>query len=231
MSFGRVSLLVLLAAAILAAVAVTTSIYRSGSDAVPGWTDTVRPGALSKAHAFLSDKCESCHKPNEGITAAKCITCHAPAKELLSKPSTLFHVNVGTCRGCHVEHQGGDKRPIKMDHAVLEELAIRQAGRPVALDCKSCHVFKDKHQEFFGPKCATCHVTQTWKVAGFLHPSPKSKECAQCHKPPPSHLMMHFEMMDKAITSQRGATVDQCYACHQTDSFNNIKRVGRIDMH
>lgn len=231
MKLPGASLLILAAAAILAVIAVSTSIYRSGSDAIPGWSTAVRPGPMSRAHAFVGDKCESCHTPNEGVTVDKCVACHVPAQELLSKPSTVFHANVTTCSGCHVEHKGRDKRPIKMDHAVLEKLAIRESGKPVALDCKGCHVFKDKHQEFFGPKCATCHVTDTWKIVGFLHPSPKSKECAQCHKPPPSHLMMHFEMMDRSITGQRKATVDQCFACHQTDSFNNIKGVGRVDMH
>ena len=38
-------------------------------------------------------------------------------------------------------------------------------------------------------------------------------------------------MMDRSITGQRNATVNQCFACHQTDSFNNIKGVGRVDMH
>ncbi len=231
MKLPGASLLVLGVAGTLAVIVVPVSIYKSDSNAVPGWSAAVRPGALSKQHAFLGSQCESCHTPNEGITAAKCITCHAPAEELLSKPSTVFHVNVGDCRGCHVEHQDRDKRPIKMDHAVLKKIAIRKAGKPVALDCKSCHVFKDKHQEFFGPQCATCHVTETWKVAGFLHPSPKSKDCMQCHKAPPSHRMMHFEMMDKSITGKRSATVNQCFACHQTDSFNNIKGVGAVDMH
>lgn len=231
MKLARTSLLVLVAAGLLAAIAVPIWVYSSNSEAVPEWSAAVRPGALSKAHAFLGDKCESCHTPNKGVTATNCITCHAPAKELLSKPSTVFHANVGECSGCHVEHKGAEKRPINMDHTVLEKLAIRKAGHPVALDCKSCHVSKDKHQEFFGPKCATCHVTERWDIIGFLHPSPKSKECAQCHKPPPSHLMMHFDMMDKSITGQQSATVNQCFACHQTDSFNNIKGVGPVDMH
>jgi hypothetical protein len=232
------SLLVLIAAVIALAVAVSVSMYRTDTahppgwgKSIPGWGAAVRPGPLSNAHAFIGNQCASCHKPNEGITVTKCVTCHVPAKELLSRPSTVFHSDVKTCSGCHVEHQGRDKRPIKMDHAVLERLAMREAGKPVALDCKGCHVFKDKHQEFFGPKCATCHATDTWKIVGFLHPSPKNKECSQCHKPPPSHLMMHFNMMDKSITGQRNATVNQCYACHQTDSWNNIKGVGKVDMH
>ena len=73
MKFSAASLLILVAAAILAAIAVPISIYRSGSDAIPGWSAAVRPGPLSKAHAFLGDKCASCHTPNEGVTVDKCV--------------------------------------------------------------------------------------------------------------------------------------------------------------
>lgn len=43
--------------------------------------------------------------------------------------------------------------------------------------------------------------------------------------------MMHFEMMDKTITGEKSARVEQCFACHQTDSFNNIKGVGMVKVH
>jgi len=43
--------------------------------------------------------------------------------------------------------------------------------------------------------------------------------------------MMHFEMMDRTIADEKNARVEQCFSCHQTDSFNNIKRAGMIDMH
>ncbi len=223
--------LVLAILGILAAIMVPATLYRSGSSALPIWGSAVSPGPLSGAHAFLEGKCESCHVPNQGITAAKCVTCHAFSPELLSKPATAFHANVGECLGCHVEHQGRQVRPVRVDHDVLQKIANRTAGRPVPLDCQSCHATRDKHQGLFGSDCASCHVTASWKIAGFLHPSPKSTSCSECHKAPPSHYMMHFEMMDKTISGQRAARVEQCYACHQTDSFNNIKGVGMVKVH
>ncbi|MCB4824912.1 cytochrome c3 family protein [Roseicella aerolata] len=51
-------------------------------------------------------------------------------------------------------------------------------------------------------------------------------DCAQCHQALPSHYMM-LRMM----TRQESARVEQCYLCHQTDSWNSIKGVGRFDMH
>ncbi len=43
--------------------------------------------------------------------------------------------------------------------------------------------------------------------------------------------MMHFETMDRMLTGQRDATVDQCYRCHTIDHRNNIKDVGFYKHH
>ena len=223
--------LVIATLALLAAIMVPLALYRSGTPSLPAWGAAVSPGPLSKAHAFLNGKCESCHVPSHGVTAAKCVTCHAFSPELLSKPATAFHADVGDCRGCHVEHQAAQGRPIRMDHEVLQGIADRRTGHAVPLDCQSCHATRDKHQGLFGSDCASCHATTSWKIAGFLHPSPKSTSCSECHKAPPSHYMMHFEMMDRTISGQRGARVEQCFMCHQTDSFNNIKGVGMVKVH
>jgi len=244
-----------------AAVLVPMVIYRSGTQALPIWRIAASPGPLSAAHAFLGTQCESCHTPDRGIEAGSCITCHAPDALMLAKQSTAFHATIGECRGCHAEHQGAEIRPIKMDHLVLTEAGLRAShaamapGQPAIvgaaatqsflatvtgqgstagdqqLDCASCHSFRDKHQGLFGQQCADCHATETWKIARFLHPSPKSQECNQCHQAPPSHYMMHFGMMDQGITGQRNARVEQCFMCHQTDSFNDIKGVGWFKMH
>jgi len=244
-----------------AAVLVPVVIYYSGTSALPIWRSAASPGPLSSAHAFLGEQCETCHTPNQGIKAASCITCHAPDALVLAKQSTAFHATIATCASCHVEHQGAKVRPIKMDHLALVEAGLRaaQAGigpdQPAAtgmaalrrslaavtgnepakigevLDCASCHSFRDKHRALFGQQCAACHATETWKIAGFLHPSPKSQDCNQCHQAPPSHFMMHFAMMDQKIAGQSGARVEQCYLCHQTDSFNNIKGVGWFKIH
>ena len=231
MKLTPVLYLLLIIFGVFAAVAIPVTIYQSSSSALPGWGSSISPGQLSSAHAFIGNKCESCHTPHRGITAAKCATCHVWSPGLLMKPSTAFHATLGDCRGCHTEHRGPGFRPIKMDHAVLERVAAATADHPVSLDCQSCHATRDKHQGFFGQQCAGCHTTATWKIAGFVHPSLKSTDCVQCHKPPPSHSMMHFGMMDQSITGEKAALVDQCFKCHQTDSFNDIKGVGWFKMH
>src|SRR4051794_31948958 len=60
-----------------------------------------------------------------------------------------------------------------------------------------------------GRECAECHQINSWKIAGFLHPPPQSQDCAQCHQAPPSHYMMHFEMVSMMVAGQMHAKVEQ----------------------
>lgn len=100
-----------------------------------------------------------------------------------------------------------------------------------ALSCVACHGAQDRHQRMFGADCAACHVASQWRVDRFRHPSPRSTDCAQCHRPPPSHSMMHFEMVSVPTARQPGARVNQCYLCHQTTSWNDIKGRGFYKHH
>ena len=233
---------------------VIVGLYRVGSESVPAWPSLFQPGRLSVKHAFLGEKCEACHTPTKGVQAATCIACHATAAVELGKQSTAFHTSIQDCRGCHVEHNGA-ARPTKMDHAVLLRIAGGSTGHPSVsrqmvddmgaflglrmsqsaekneLDCANCHDNRDPHRQLFGRDCAGCHDTATWRIAGFLHPSPTSRDCAQCHQAPPSHYMMHFEMVSKTVAHQEHATVNQCFLCHRTDSFNDIKGAGWYKHH
>jgi hypothetical protein len=244
--------------AVAGAAVVSIGLYRNGSLAVSGWTDAVLPGHLSSRHAFLSDKCETCHTPTKGVEAAACIACHTTAAADLGKQSTAFHATSKECRGCHLEHAGG-VRPTKMDHSVLirirafsrnadasaqaiteqmvmdlkNVLGFSRSGEAekASLGCVTCHSNREPHRGLFGRECVDCHGVDSWKIARFMHPSPSSKECAQCHQAPPSHYMEHFVMMDQMITGKEKAAVNQCNLCHRTDSFNDIKDVGWYKHH
>ena len=106
-----------------------------------------------------------------------------------------------------------------------------QSEQRAGLECVNCHSNRDSHRELFGRDCAACHRTDRWQVADYVHPSVTSKDCAQCHQAPPSHYMEHFVMMDRMITGQEHAEVNQCYLCHRTDSFNDIKNIGWLKHH
>ena len=266
----------LLGASVLAAASVfllrETSLRQGAA-----WQRQVSPGLLSAAHASLENDCAACHTAVEGVERSKCVACHASNVEVLGRQPSAFHASIRSCRGCHVEHQGTDTRPTRMNHAALARIGMRElrASRPgsepqrvhdsltgwlrrhdasvnargahpeitradLTLDCASCHSNKDPHFKLFGRSCADCHGTAKWTIAAFVHPSPRSTSCAQCHQAPPSHYMMHFEMMDKAIVARgtAGASgccaavqVNQCYRCHQTDAWNSIKGVGWVKVH
>lgn len=100
-----------------------------------------------------------------------------------------------------------------------------------SLDCAACHSRRDRHQGQFGADCASCHATASWRIPGYVHPSASSTDCAQCHLEPPSHRMMHFEMVSKMVSGQMHADVRQCFLCHQTTSWNDIKGVGWYKHH
>lgn len=245
MKWKALAYLLLTAASIAGAGAIIGTVYRQGSATVPRWAEFVRPGELSIKHAFLSDKCETCHTPTRGVEASACIACHATDAVTLARESTAFHATIQSCAACHIEHQG-EVRPTRMDHEAL--IAIGRSSRTQlpshwlshlqtrpegadSLDCFACHSNRSPHRDLFGRECAACHLTTTWKVAGFKHPSPSSIECAQCHQAPPSHYMGHFHMISMMVAHQEHARVEQCYLCHQTDAWNDIRGLGWYKHH
>jgi hypothetical protein len=228
MRWKALAYLLLTTATIAGAALAIATIYRQGSAAVPHWPALVRPGDLSVKHAFLADKCETCHTPTRGVEAAACISCHATDAATLARESTAFHATIGACSACHVEHLAG-VRPTSMDHGVLRTIGRSQGKGD--LDCFACHSNRSPHRDLFGRECEACHLDTTWKVAGFKHPSPSSTECAQCHQAPPSHYMGHFHMISMMVARQEHARVEQCYLCHQTDAWNDIRGVGWYKHH
>ena len=105
------------------------------------------------------------------------------------------------------------------------------SSREAALNCIGCHSNQDRHRQFFGIDCVQCHGTAAWKIPEFRHPPASSLDCAQCHQAPPSHYMMHFEMVSMKVARREHAQVNQCYLCHQTTSWNDIRGVGWYKHH
>lgn len=203
------------------------------------------PGKLSSAHESLTGNCSACHTSFSRQEAGKCVTCHANESMLLQRQPTAFHATIDRCSGCHVEHQGRSVRPTEMNHLALAIAFAKGADGPTAeavlgkpeaelersLDCNRCHANEDPHREQFGTGCADCHGTSEWQIAGYLHPSPESRDCAQCHVAPPSHYMMHFEMVSEKTVGLEHVEVRNCYLCHQTTSWNDIRGVGWYKHH
>ena len=234
------------------------------------WSESVQPGKLSKSHADLEKNCNACHAPFRGLVREQCVTCHAAHTGILKKQNTSFHSSIASCTGCHFEHQGKDASITKMDHTHLALVATEMLNRSTSntenaergvtsifqaarkgfhgtdislertLNCVFCHANQDRHMSLFGSDCSICHDTRKWSIASFRHPLPSSRDCSQCHQAPPSHYMMHFEMISKKLASQgaapnsgccRSAQVNQCFLCHQTTSWNDIKGTGFYKHH
>jgi hypothetical protein len=250
--------------ALIVAVAIAASLtlahFEPASSAIKQF---VRPGPLSPRHAYLGDRCASCHESTVGVTAAKCTTCHANAERLLGRQPTAFHASVEECAACHIEHQPTSIRPLVMDHVELAKVGARTLARASrsdadsaatlesletwlrirspeqldarttreALNCAGCHDRRDPHFKRFGSDCAQCHQLESWSVSGYQHPSSRSKECVQCHQPPPSHFMEHFSMVSQKFAGKEHASVDQCFECHNTTDWNDIVGVGFYKHH
>ena len=240
MTRGGLLYIAFVVAALFAAVGIPWLVHSRGGESAKGWQAMVNPGPLSPAHRFLEGKCSTCHTPHKGVEAKNCLTCHA-GEDFADQQSARFHAEATQCTTCHVEHDGG-KSIVRMDHEVLlmhrlwAGVAHRRSraatnGDPLReLNCASCHSNRDPHRGLFGQTCSTCHALDTWSVRDFRHPVPTNRECSQCHKPPPSHLMEHFQMVSQE-QARKKARVDQCYACHMTDSWNNIRGKGFYDHH
>lgn len=175
--------------------------------------------------------CTGCHFEHQGRDASITKMDHTHfalvAKEMLEKAP----LNQGDSqRGLLFSLQSTSKKAYHGSDMVLEK----------NLNCSSCHANQDRHRSLFGSDCSSCHETTKWSLASFRHPSPASHDCSQCHQAPPSHYMMHFEMISKTVANKGAdpnsgccstAQVSQCYMCHQTTSWNDIKGVGWYKHH
>lgn len=250
--------------ALIVAVATAASLAEVHFKAVsPVLQRFVTPGSLSPRHAYLGDRCASCHEPAVGVTVTKCTACHADAERLLGRQPTAFHASIQECAACHVEHQQTNVRSLVMDHVELAKIGARTLARASrrdadsdatlrsletwlrirspgqldastareALNCAGCHDRRDPHFKRFGGDCAQCHALESWIVPGYQHPSSRSKECVQCHQPPPSHLMGHFAMVSQKFAGKEHASVDECFECHNTTGWNDIVDVGFYKHH
>jgi hypothetical protein len=199
-----------------------------------------------------ANSCIACHANEESLlqrqpTAfhaeiSSCIECHREHQGRDSRPVTMDHASLAKIG---LRELDGNPDPQSEDQLALRQLhdQLGKGSTDIALlnphlsasemilDCAACHQNDDRHFELFGNDCASCHATTAWTLPEFRHPSSASMDCAQCHQAPPSHYMGHFNMISQKVAGQPHATVEQCYKCHQTTSWPDIKGVGWYKHH
>lgn len=177
--------------------------------------------------AFHSDigNCVACHQEHRGLDARPVDMDHSALariglRQIESNPNIATEA---TQLAAWLHSQGGE-------NATFAPHSKLTAGESV-LNCATCHTTKDQHFGLFGTNCASCHGTAAWTIAEFRHPAAASMDCAQCHQAPPSHYMGHFNMISMKVAGKPHAKVSECYTCHQTTSWNDIKSVGWYKHH
>ena len=203
--------------------------------------------------------CVVCHAGNKAVLQRQptafhanitaCAACHLEHQGRVPRTTKMDHVALARIGFTELERQpkqaGVDvpaiKRWLNETHSAQQQSVHPNLWPEESLlNCATCHQTKDRHVGLLGIDCASCHATSKWTLPEFRHPSPNSQSCAQCHQAPPSHYMEHFNMISKRVAQQEDSQVagccgptqvSQCYRCHQTTSWNDIKGVGYYKHH
>jgi hypothetical protein len=197
--------------------------------------------------------CVVCHANDEWLLqrqptafhadVGSCRECHPEHKAGVRPPTTMDHAAMARIGLRQLEEKSSPDgaSDVGKQLATWVKRQEKGGGAPAdnphitpleaALDCAACHATKDRHFGLFGRDCARCHATALWTIPEFRHPSPQSTDCAQCHQAPPSHYMGHFHMVSRKVAGKHHAQVNQCYLCHQTTAWNDIKGVGWYKHH
>ena len=212
-----------LAAALVAAV--TLGIYLNSAQVA--LQRAVSPGPLSPKHAYLADRCTSCHEPGVGVTVVNCTACHATAVRLLGRQPTLFHASVAECTTCHIEHQRTSVRPPVMNHVELARLGARTLLRASRTDADSAATYKslqtwlrvqnpgqfDASSAREALNCAGCHDRSDPHLKRF------GSDCAQCHA---------FESWKVGGYKHPSSRSKECVQCHQAPPSHSMEHFSMV---
>lgn len=196
------------------------------------------------------ENCIVCHADNLAVLQrqpsafhadiAACAACHQEHQDRVPSTTKMDHVALARIglrqmqRAPAPQDKVGDDLIVWITNGAsgAPPSATPQLQREEALlNCATCHQIKDRHRGLLGNDCAQCHGTTKWTIPEFRHPSSASQSCSQCHQAPPSHYMEHFKMISMKVARVEKAEVNQCFLCHQTTSWNDIKGVGFYKHH
>lgn len=201
-------------------------------------------------HSVPAAQCIVCHASETALlqrqatafhaSVGACVDCHREHEGSAGLSRRMDHAVLARTGLRQLAVAADDSEAKQRHHVLLAWIGMRSdassanpnlSAMESTLECSTCHTSKDRHQGQFGADCAQCHAVTQWTLPEFRHPPPSSRDCAQCHQAPPSHFMEHFRMVSMKVAGQENAEVRQCYLCHQTTSWNDIRGVGLYDHH
>jgi hypothetical protein len=172
------------------------------------------------SHVDFEGRCEWCHEPWVGVTAALCEECHANVAGERRAANGLHGVlgSVDDCRLCHVEHRG---RMADQSIAALTAFPHEQTGYSLvkhqawpdgrAFACRDCHDAREPGYTFNPSGCESCHRQVD---AAFVaeHSARHSADCMACHR--------NLEPFDhQSFPLQAGHAGLRCADCHRQAEF------------
>jgi len=185
-------------------------------------------------------KCVACHANDTDLLdrqpsafhagISECAACHYEHIAGIERPIHMDHAALARIGLAELGKGGPDARELGTGLAAWMRSASASDTRGSLsveerlLDCGSCHRINDVHSGNFGRNCALCHGTKSWFIEAYVHPSPSTRQCAQCHRPSPCHFMEGCLVMMGHIAGGEGAQLEQCYRCHKTTSWYDFRR-------
>ena len=192
-------------------------------------------------------KCILCHASDQDLlqrqptsfhaNITSCKECHLEHRGVDERPTRMDHEAIADIGLAALDADTDPERSAL--HEYLRGWIGSEGKTPglhvtraeAVLACQACHANEDVYFGLMGADCGQCHSTSMWTLPEFRHPSPKSRDCAQCHQAPPSHYMMHFHMVSAKVARKPHAKVEQCFECHRTTAWTDIPGVGHYKHH
>jgi cytochrome c3-like protein len=185
-------------------------------------------------------KCVTCHADDTELVErqptafhqgiSECASCHYEHVARIERPIHMDHAALARIGLAELSQGRADMRRLRgwlaawMRSAPAPDMRGSLSAEERLLDCASCHRINDVHSGNFGQNCALCHGTKNWFIETYVHPSPSSRQCAQCHRPSPCHFMEGCLVMMGHMAGGEGARLEQCYRCHKTTSWYDFRR-------
>ncbi len=164
--------------------------------------------------------CASCHEDGKKLREApsQCVDCHKddePHDGALGRECADCHTATSWVQIQNFDHSQ-TRFPLQNSHATVACTACHagEVYKDLPRTCVGCHRIQDVHQDRFGPRCESCHISTEWSRIRFNHNEDtdftllgkhEKASCNSCH----------------AVNVFEHETATTCVGCHREDDSHN----------